>query len=435
MDIRIMSWCVAALAAPLPLIAQQVDTVTLAGAVAAARQQSPRIAGASAAAAAADARVAPAGALPDPQLTLGLMNRPLSGLTDPLTMNQVTLLQPIPVNGALGLRRSAARFDAARAAAEADAVALEVERDVRARYWELYHVDQALGVMDRTLAVLRDLAAISASMYAVGTVPQSDVVRSQVAITRMEQEIASMRLDRVRAAGELNAAMGRPAGDSVVLTRQDPTMASHAAMRPLATPPLPPLDSLMAYADSASPVLRAARSAVSSADRSQAAARRLLIPDLGVGVAYGHRPGDGGMVSLEVGVSVPLFARSRQLKARDEANAMREQADAELAQQRLELEAQLQTARAQAETAREQLARVAGTLVPQASAAYDAALAAYRVGRVDFTSVLDAQMALLEYQHDVHSYEAAYGAAVAEVDRLIGRRFAAADTGTMENMR
>ena len=434
MDKRLFACVLAALAAAPHGLTAQTDTITLARAVAMARGASPRITSAAAAATAAGARVAPAGRLPDPQLTLGLMNRSLSGMTDPLTMNQVTLMEMVPVNGALGLKRRAAALDRDRASSLSDATMLEVERDVRARYWELYHTDQALVVMYRTLAVLRDLAATSASLYAVGTVPQSDVVRSQVAITRMEQEIQNMRLDRTRAAAELNAAMGRPAEDSIVLPPQEAGVEGNAAMLPLATPALPALDSLMVIADSESPLLGAARAMAQSSAAVQAAARRMRIPDLALGVSYGRRPGSGdNMVSLEVGASLPILGRQRA--AIDEAGAMRRQAEADLAQQRLELRSQLLTARAQAETARQQIARVAGTLVPQASAAYEAALAAYRVGRADFQTVLEAQMSLLEFQHDVHSYEAAYGASVAEVDRLIGRRFAGSGADHMENKR
>ena len=428
MDIRSLSFAIAAMAAPASALLAQTDTVSLARAVAIARGASPRITAATSAVAAATARIGPAGALPDPQLTLGLMNRSLSGMSDPLTMNQVTLMQMIPVNGALGQRRQAARFDSSRSDAERDAVQLLVERDVRRSYWELYHADQALAVMDRTLAVLRELAATAGAMYAVGSVPQSDVVRAQVAITRMEQEIAAMRLDRVRAAAELNAAMGRPAEAGIVLPPQDPHQADHAALRPLDTPPPPPLDSLLAFADSMSPMLRAARAMVASSQANQSSVRRMLYPDLGVGVSFGHRPDTGdNMASLELGISLPLFARSRQLRMRDEAAAMVAQAEAEENQARLELRAQLLAAREAAETARLQVARIAGTLVPQAEASYQATLAAYRVGKNDFLSVLDAQTALLNYQHDLHSYEAAYGAAGAEVDRLIGRPFAAAD--------
>lgn len=421
-------YCVLAATAALtsPLFAQN-DTVSLVRAVALARAGSPRLVAAAAAVSAAGARIRPAGTLADPQLTLGVMNRSLSGMPDPLTMNQLTLMQMVPVNGMLGLRRQVARFDSARVAAGSEGIALEVERDVRARYWELYHVDQALAVMDRTLAVLRELASVSGAMYAVGTVPQADVIRAQTALTRMRQEIEEMQLMRVRAVSELNAAMGRPADAALALPPQDPRQAHHATLRPLDTPLLPPLDSLAAYAEAHSPELSGARAMIAAARTNQTAVRRMVYPDLSLGVSYGQRSGVGGddMVSAMVGVSLPVFARGRQFRMRDEAQAMRAQAEADLSAMRLELRARTFAAREEAETARRQLERVTGTLIPQAVASYEAALAAYRVGRVDFAAALDAQMELLTYQHDLHRYESMYGAAVAELDRLIGRPFTA----------
>lgn len=418
---------VTAFAAPLEA---QHDTITLARAVTLARGANPRLAAARAGVQAAGARIGPAGAWSDPQVQLGLMNRPISGMADPMTMNQVTVMQMVPVNGMLGARRRVARADSARVAAGSSGTALAVERDVRAHYWELYHVDQALEVMDNTVAVLRELASVATTMYAVGSVPQADVVRAQTALTRMRQEIEEMRLERVRAAAALNAAMGRAADAPIALSRQHPDTAHHAAMRPLSTTELPPLDSLMAWADSNSPELGAGHAMVSGARAGQTLARRMIWPELSLGLSYAQRSpvaGVGGddMISAMVGFTVPLFARSRQLRMREEAGYMREQAEADLAAMRIELRAMVLGLREEAETARRLLERVAGTLIPQATAAYDAALAAYRVGRVDFMTVLDARMELLTYQHDVHRYEAMYGAAVAELDRLIGRPFAA----------
>lgn len=412
--------------APRPVTAQN-DSLSLARAVELARGANPRLTAAQAAVRAAGARIAPAGTLADPQVTLGLMNRSLSGMPDPMTMNQVSVMQMVPINGMLGLRRRIARFDSVRVAAGSAVTTLAVERDVRSRYWELYHVDQALAVMERTLAVLRELASVANAMYAVGTVPQSDVVRAQTALTRMQQEIEEMRLMRVRAAAALNAAMGREADAAIVIPPQLASHERHAALRPLETSPPAPLESLAVYADSNSPELDGARAMVAAARTSQTLARRMIYPDLAVGVSYGQRPGAlDNMGSLEIGFSIPIFARRRQLRMREEAGAMRAGAEADYSAMRLELRAMILGMREEAETARRLLERVAGTLIPQATAAYEAALAAYRVGRVDFMTALDAQMDLLNYQHDLHRYEAMYGAAVAELDRLIGRPFAAA---------
>jgi outer membrane protein TolC len=151
----------------------------------------------------------------------------------------------------------------------------------------------------------------------------------------------------------------------------------------------------------------------------------MIYPDLGLGVSYGQRPGSNDMVSAMVSVTVPVFARSRQLRMRDEARAMRSVAEQGLEAMRVEVRSGLATARAEAETARRQVVLYTGTFAPQAAAAYEASLAAYRVGRVDFLMVLDARMAQLSYERDVHRFEAMYGAAIADIDRLTGRAYVA----------
>ena len=418
-----------AVSAPRPAGAQERrDTLDLPTAIAFARAHNPRIAGAGAEVAAAGARIRPSGALPDPTVTLGAMNYMLPSLSprsDPLSMNQLTVMQMLPVNGTLGLRRTAARADSARVAFGRDAMVLEVEHEVRTRYWELYHTDRPLETMTRTLGVLRDLAAIASSMYAVGSVTQADAIRAQLAITRMQQEIADMELQRFAAASALNAVLGRP-GETPIVPRSASEHEAHGGeVLTLEMPPPPPLDSLVAAAEEGNPGLAAERSSIAAAQANESAVRRMIYPDLGLGVSYGQRPGSNDMVSAMVSVTVPVFARSRQLRMRDEARAMRSAAEQGLSAMRVEVRSELATARAEAETARRQVALYTGTLAPQAAATYEASLAAYRVGRVDFLMLLDARMAQLTYERDVHRFEAMYGAAIADIDRLTGRAYVA----------
>ena len=77
-------------------------------------RQNPRLEAARQMAAAAAARVDPARTLQDPQVQFGLMNRNLPGfgLQDPLGMNQVQVMQMLPIAGQLGL---AGRVAAAQA--------------------------------------------------------------------------------------------------------------------------------------------------------------------------------------------------------------------------------------------------------------------------------------------------------------------------------
>ncbi len=419
-----------------PIAAVRGDTLDLRHAVLLARAGNPMLAARAAEVRAAGARIRPAGTLPDPTLTLGAMNYMLPSLSarsDPLTMNQITVTQTVPINGTLGLRRAVARADSTRIDFLRLAAVLDVERGVRAAYWRVYHNDRALEIMTRRRAVLQEIAAVARTMYATGASPQADALRAQVALTQLDQEVAEMQLERYAAASELNTMLGR-AGETLVVLPAAPGHEAHgAAMLAMEMPAPPPLDTLVAWANERNPELLAADATVGGARSNATAARRAIIPDLGLGVAYGQRIGSNDMLSLMVSVNLPIWSGSRQYRWRDEANAMTDAATQEFAAARVRVRSALGTARAEAETARRLVELYARTLVPEADAAYQGALSGYRVGRVDFTTLLDTQTALLTYEHDLHRFEAMYGTALAELDRLTGRTFDAGLAAGMEN--
>ena len=167
----------------------------------------PRISAAGALARAADARISPARRPPDPQLQFALENRDLPdfGLNDPLGMNTVQVMQMVPFPGKL---RMAGEVASAKAEAE-HARAADMAWDVRARaamaFYELYQMDRSLEVAEETLRIVRDLAVTAGTMYAVGEARQADVLRAQVEIARMTEDVTRMRTERVSAAARLNA--------------------------------------------------------------------------------------------------------------------------------------------------------------------------------------------------------------------------------------
>ena len=60
-------------------------------------------------------------------------------------------------------------------------------------------------------------------------------------------------------------------------------------------------------------------------------------------------------------------------------------------------------------------------MIPQAEATVASALAAYRVGSVDFMTLLDDQMAVNRYRQELSTLDAAEGRAWAELEMLTGR--------------
>jgi outer membrane protein TolC len=386
----------------------------------------PRIAAAGALARAAQARIAPARRPPDPQLQFGLMNRSLPGfgLSDPLGMNQLQLMQMIPFPGKLGL---AGRVASERAEAER-ARAQDVAWDTRARaamaFYELYQMDRSLEVANETLRILQDLATTVSTMYGVGEGRQADVLRAQVELARMTEDITRMQSDRVSAAARLNA-----------LLVLDPTAPVASPVRPSFPDTLPPLDTLIAEAERQRPMVQAAEAEVRAAEAGERSARREIWPDFQVGVQYGQRPMEGGgtdrMVSLMLGMSLPVFAGSRQLATRREAVAMRQMAAADLQGMRSDTRSRVAELYAGAERARRLGRLYQGTILPQAQTTVASALAAYRVGGVDFMTLLDDQMTVNRYRQDLYALDAQRGQALAELEMILGRRLFNPDDATL----
>ncbi len=390
---------------------QTTDTLRLADAIAAARQANPMVRAARLEAEAAAARVSQAGALPDPQLQLSLDNRPVNGFgtMDPMTMNVVQLTQTLPWPGKLGFGRERARSLAAAGRLDADEAELDLVARLESTYYQIGYMDRALAVLNQTRDLLRSFVQVASAMYGVGTDLQQDVLQAQVAVATMTEDITMMSQDRVATAARLAALLGR-----------DATAPVGPVELPEAGDTLPPVDSLMALAVARRPALAAARQRVAAAEAGYREARRELFPDVMVGVSYGQRPQYDNMVSLMVGVSIPVWAAARQLPMRREMQAMQSAREADARDLSNETYARLAELRAEATRARNLSALYATSILPQARASVEAALASYRVGQVNFMSLVDNQMTVNRYAIESVRLLAEYQGAKAEIEALTG---------------
>ena len=364
---------------------------------------------------ATQARVPAASLPPDPQLQLAFMNYSVPGLRpmDPLGMTQLQLMQMVPTAGKLGL---SGRIAAAQAAAERERVA-ETDWGLRSlaamAYYEVYEAEQSVAIATETRRLLQDIERIAATMYEVGEGRQADVLRSQVEIARMTEEITRMEAMRVAAAARLNALLDQPLETPVA-----------TALLPRYPSDLPMVDSVAAISSRNRPMIRAGQEEVRAAEAMVGLARRELIPDLVVGVQYGQRSAEMGterMGSLMLGASLPIFAGRRQLRMRDEAAAMRAMAEADLQYMRADTRGKVGEAHAMLTRARNLARLYVTTVLPQAEASVASALAAYRVGQVDFMALLDNRMTVNSYRQELVALQAEEGRAWAEMEMLVGR--------------
>ena len=376
---------------------------------------SPRLEAARQMSLAATARIKPVSTLADPQIQFGLMNRnfPGFGLQNPLGMNQVQVMQMVPIAGQLGLAGRVAAAQAAAVRARAADLVWELRARAAMAFYEIYQLDRTIEVSAATQVLLRDIATTARTMYSVGQGRQADVLRAQVEIDRMSEDIARMQAMRDAAAARLNALLDRPA-ETAVPSPALPRFPSAFA----------PADSLERLALAGRPMLAAAALEVDAATAAQRRARREIWPDLQLGAQYGQRPmveGTDRMVSLMLGFSVPIWAGRRQLQMRQEADAMRRSAEAELRAMQAETRGRLGELTAAVRRSRNLRELYLTTILPQAEATVSSALSAYQAGEVDLPMLLDARMTVNRYRQQVFQLDAEEGTALAELEMLLGQ--------------
>lgn len=367
---------------------------------------------------AAEARVYPAGALADPRFRYELSNVPIGDLdldSTPLSGQQLGLSQRLPFPGLLGNRRDAARSAANASIENLGDQTRRVAAAVEHAWVELGFAQRALDVTAENLDLLRQLAKIAETKYRVGQGLQQDVIRAQVALT----ELLNERLQRQAAIHSAEAQLG-----SVLDLPPSTTFPRTASLRE--TAPLPDLTVLLDQLEATSPRLRALTQRVEEAEHRKRVARLEGYPDFDLGLGYRirkHVAGDpvNGDDFLGASVTIRLPLDRKKWRARvTERDALLRKSKAEYRRFRAALRGTAKARYADLERADEEIALLEEGLLPQARQSLDSSRSGYEVDKVDFLSLVDSQVRLLDAQLRLERAIADRRAAFAAVEASVG---------------
>lgn len=359
---------------------------------------------------AAEARILPAGALPDPTASVGFRgldpDKPWRTASGDREVDYA-LRQRFPLWGKRGLARTAASQDAVAIGLDRLTTARNLLADAEAAYARYWHADQAVAVLDRRIALLRQVEEMAGVRYALGRAAQQDAIRAQVEQTSLQRERIERLATKQEAAATLNAVLGRRSDAPLATPDEAPRLAVHSASLAEA------LDDADAH-----PAVRSQQARAEAAHTNVVLERRNRFPDITVGV--GAMQLGNGLESTELMLEVEIPFQQRVRRERERESRLLE--DAALARRDATLRAVEERAGfawAQWTSARERRGLIENTLLPQADATWQSALASYQVGEVDFGTLLEA---LNEWQ----------GADLARVDALRDELLGAAAVRAIE---
>jgi outer membrane protein TolC len=298
------------------------------------------------------------------------------------------------------------------ASSELESVRQEVSVEVRKACADLKRNADEMKLHDRQTALLKEALAAVLAQYTTGRVPQADVLRAQMALTRMNEHLVELEEERDNARAQLNALLGRRPEDQVEIAGDYVSATA-----------LPSMEELERTAIENRPELAALHKIVARSHDQELAARLNGKPDFTVGLGYMLMPTGSASRSAymaELTMNLPSLNRRRH-------DGESKQADAATAVSQADLEAQtnavfLQIRQAQIEivSAQKRVKLYRDTLLPQAEAAFKASAAAYGNNRAEFSTLVDSQNLLLDIQTAYYKASSAADAGIAELERAIG---------------
>jgi outer membrane protein TolC len=353
---------------------------------------------------AGEARPTIVSALSDPMISPSLDHLPFTmGGAD----YSVTVEQQIPLSGIRGHRRASALADVDRLRAITHRITLDVGVEAANAYVMLQERRRTTALVSEQLAFARDVVSAANARYASGTAPQSDVLRAEVEVARLEA-ITRALVGEVRGAeAMLNTSLALDADTPV------PPLAI------LSLPQAVPSWSAIKTALVSRPELAAGRAEIARAAADVQVMRDMYKPMATIRTGPSYTMAEGGGWMGMVGVSLPIW-RGKLKAGVAEAQAMRAMADADLRAMTRMIEGEAAVAVSQVQSARDRQNALNTDVLPRARMAIEPAVASYASGQLPLVSVIEAIQALWLVQSDLITADTQLGLAWARLGRAIG---------------
>ncbi len=351
--------------------------------------------------------------LPDPQFTIQEFSvgspKPFAGFT---TSNfayiGIGASQQLPYPGKLRLKGIAADRSADVVRAQTEILRASIAEQVKAAYFHLAYLQQTLGSLETSRIMLGQLIDSELSRYSTGQGSQADVLKAQLARTKLVREITMHHQQ-----------MGQVQADLKELLHRPQTSPDIVAGELTATPLRQSVADLLQLARKQNPAVQFDSRGVVKQAAELKSAERAGKPNFNLGYMYQRTGTDfPAYYMLTFGIDLP---RRRRVKAEiaesaESLQSARERLDNGIQQELAEVQKQYVTATNTAEV----LTEYRQGLLPQADAAFHAALAEYESNKQQFSSVLTALDEALQMKRDSAQTLLEHEIAIARLEALTG---------------
>src|SRR5213594_228828 len=348
--------------------------------------------------------------LPEPKLALVNfgVGQPFSGFVNEFAYRAIGVSQEIPFPGKLELAGEEAQREADSDRENYRSIVLEKTSQLKAVYYDWYSVTKAIEITSKNRDLLDRFEQIARARYSVGKGIQPDVLKAQVEVSGLAQQLEMLQQKksiieaRIRSFLNSEVPLGRP---------------SEIQQSPM---PLQ-LESVLQMVETRSPRLQASRAMVQSRAVGIDRARREYRPDFNFSFQFqktGPAFHDYYMAMAEI--KLPVYFSRKQRLGVEEAEARFQEARQNYQASRQDLVFEAKDKYFTAMTSEKLLALFQSGIIPQSSTALESALSGYEVGNLDFLTLLNNAITLLNYEMQYYQELTKHEQALAELEPLVG---------------
>ena len=393
------------------------EILSLSEAITEALKSNPEIAAARNKVESTRARARQATYLEDPELNLEAwgvpLNHPLSYRSaNPLIIG---LRQKLPFFGKLGLKGEMANQDVRIVAEEFRAKEQEIVAKIKAAYADYFMAGKSIEIYNELLEFIRHTGTTAENLYSVGKVPQQDVIKALLERTEILNKLTWAEKDLVTSQAKLNTLLSRrpefPLGPPRELdVRSIPTRFAQ----------------LEKVSMEQRPEIRALESTISKSETAvQLAEKNRKYPDFMVGLQYWLAPDQSArhMYAPMVTLTIPFspWTKGKHDHEIEEALAERQVAKANLAAMKNMALLEVRETSTKVDAAMKSIAIYRDGLLPQAEQSFQAAIASYQTGGVNFMTLLDAQRTIRDVRMGYYKALVDYEQSHADLERAVGK--------------
>jgi outer membrane protein TolC len=362
-------------------------------------------------------QVPQAAALDDPQFTFSYFVREEMRHSDSPREQDYKIMQMFPWFGKLE-----ARTDAAAAAAQAahhryEAARVKVIYQTSSVFYEFAYLAKAVDVAKDNFELMKHFEQVAREKYRTAEGSHPDVIRAQIELATMEDDLISMTRMRRPILAQLNAVMNQPTDKELPWPKEDKFVSVEIVPGAIA-----------GQIRAANPELAAMHQQILASRKMVNLAKKRYWPDVGLGVGVDNMPNKGSgmqnpimaMVTINLPIWVDSYAAGVRQAQAETAMAQREKMQAEF-----DLVAQAEQAMYELDDNLRKVRLYENVLIPKAKEMIEVTEQAYRTNEVDFLSLIDAQQKLLNFQLIRERAAANYKQKQAELEMLTGQPLAA----------